>query len=80
LRDITLQYNFSPEALSRIKFIRDLGVFVTATDVFLITNYSGIDPDTNATTPTTGGLGGYGIDFGNMGRPIGVNFGLRVKL
>lgn len=80
LRDVTLQYNFSQKTLGRIKFIKDLGVFVTATDVFLITNYSGIDPDSNATNPTTGGLGGYGIDFGNMGRPLGVNFGLRAKL
>lgn len=80
LKDITFQYNFGQKTLSRAKFIRDLGVFVTATDVFLLTNYSGIDPDNNATNPSTGGLGGYGIDFGNMGRPLGINFGLRLKM
>ncbi len=80
VRDITLQYTFPKTMLARTKFIKDLGVFVTATDVLLITNYSGIDPDSNGTTPATGGLGGYGIDIGNMGRPLGVNFGLRLKL
>jgi ferric enterobactin receptor len=80
MRDITLSYYFPQKTFTRVKFIKDLSVFVTATDVFLITNYSGIDPDSNGTTPATGGLGGYGIDIGNMGRPLGLNFGLRVKL
>jgi ferric enterobactin receptor len=79
LRDVTLSYNLSPNALKRLKGISDLGLFVTLTDVFLLTNYSGIDPDSNGTTPATGGLGGYGIDIGNMGRPLGFNVGLRVK-
>ena len=80
LRDITLQYYFPKSAFANLKTIKDLSVFVTATDVFLITNYSGIDPDSNGNTPGTGGLGGYGIDIGNMGRPLGFNLGLRVKL
>ncbi|NCI50443.1 SusC/RagA family TonB-linked outer membrane protein [Sediminibacterium roseum] len=79
LRDVTLSYNLSRDALKRIKWIQDLGVFVTVTDAFLLSNYSGIDPDSNGTTPATGGLGGYGIDIGNMGRPLGFNVGMRVK-
>lgn len=80
LSDITLSYYFPKKSIERIKWLKDLSLFITATDVFLVTNYSGIDPDSNGTTPATGGLGGYGIDIGNMGRPIGVNFGMRVKL
>ncbi|RYZ28952.1 MAG: SusC/RagA family TonB-linked outer membrane protein [Chitinophagaceae bacterium] len=80
LRDVTLQYYFPKKVIAGAKFIQDLSVFVTATDVFLITNYSGIDPDSNGTTPGTGGLGGYGIDIGNMGRPLGLNVGMRIKL
>jgi len=79
LRDITLSYYLSKNTLTRLKGIQDLGFFITMTDVFLKTNYSGIDPDSNGTTPATGGLGGYGIDIGNMGRPLGFNVGLRVK-
>ncbi|NML23792.1 SusC/RagA family TonB-linked outer membrane protein [Pseudoflavitalea sp. G-6-1-2] len=80
VRDITLSYYFTKKSLERVKWLKDLSLFVTATDVLLITNYSGIDPESNGTTPATGGLGGFGIDIGNMGRPIGINFGMRVKL
>lgn len=80
LRDITLQYTFPSQLLARQKLISSLSVFVTGTDVFLLTNYNGVDPDSNGNSAGIGGYGGYGIDFGNMGRPVGINFGIRVKL
>lgn len=80
LRDITLQYMFDAKQLSKTKMIKGLSAFITATDVLLITNYSGIDPDSNGNNPSLGGMGGYGIDLGNMGRPLGFNFGIRLKL
>ena len=80
LRDITLGYDFSKDFLKKIRFIQSLGVFTTLTDVVLISNYSGMDPESNQNTPGLGGIGGFGFDLGNMGRPFGMNFGLRVKL
>lgn len=80
LRDVTVAYDFPTKMLSRTNFIQNLSAFVTLTDVFLITNYSGTDPDANSNNPSLGGAGGYGIDYGNMGRPLGVNIGLRLKL
>jgi len=80
LRDVTLGFDLPNDVIGKTKFINGLGLYVTLTDVFLITNYSGADPDVNGNNPSVGGLGGYGIDFGNMGRPLGVNIGLRVKL
>jgi len=80
LRDITLQYTFGKAVLSKVKFVKSLSLFLTATDVFLLTNYSGIDPDSNGNNPSLGGMGGYGIDLGNMGRPLGFNMGLRLNL
>ena len=53
---------------------------ITLTDVLLFTNYSGMDPESNSNNPSLGGIGGFGIDYGNMGRPLAVNFGLRLKL
>ncbi len=79
LRDITLQYSFPRTLLSKQKLISDLSLFITGTDLFLITNYSGVDPDSNGNTAGVGGFGGYAIDFGNMGRPVGLNFGLKAK-
>lgn len=80
LRDITLAYDIPQSWAAKTKFLSSLGMYVTLTDVFLITNYSGMDPDTNGNNPSTGGAGGYGIDYGTMGRPLRMNIGLRVKL
>ena len=58
---------------------RSASVFVTGTDLFLMTNYTGLDPIVNANTAGTLGSGGVGIDFGNFPVPKGVNFGLSLK-
>ena len=80
LRDVTLRYDLPQSLLAKSKVINGLGMFVTFTDVFLLTNYSGMDPDTNGNNPSTSGAGGYGIDYGSMGRPLGVNMGLSIRL
>jgi len=80
LRDITLGYDFPVKTITKTKVIQSLGVFITMTDAVLITNYSGLDPESNSNNPGVGGIGGFGIDYGNMGKPIGINFGLRLKL
>ena len=80
LRDITLSWNMPSALAAKTGFLKGGGVFVTFTDAFLITNYSGVDPDVNGNTPSTGGAGGFGIDYGSLGRPLGVNIGLRFKL
>lgn len=81
LRDVTLGYDLPRSFLQkRMRFAQGFGLFVTLTDAVLITNYSGMDPESNSNTPGVGGIGGYGIDLGNIGNPIGVNFGLRMRL
>ena len=80
LRDVTVSYSLPKTFLAKTRFLQGGGVYVTLTDVFLISNYSGMDPDVNGNNPSLGGMGGYGIDYGNMGRPLGVNLGLRIKL
>ena len=72
LRDVTLNYTL-PERL-----LRNGSVFFTATDLVLITNYSGLDPIVNGNTAAVGGSGAAGIDYGNFPVPRGFNFGLRV--
>ncbi len=80
LRDVTISYDLPAAVAAKTKFLSSIGLYVTFTDLFLITNYTGIDPDTNGNSPASGGVGGYGIDYGTMGRPKGVNMGLRIKL
>ncbi|MFB9863024.1 SusC/RagA family TonB-linked outer membrane protein [Rufibacter immobilis] len=78
LRDVTLRYTLPATLLQRTKFAKSASVFVTGTDLFLITNYSGLDPVGSATSLATGGSGGYGFDYGNLPMPMGLNIGINV--
>jgi len=80
LRDVTLRYRLPKSVMGRFGTSSSLEVFFTATDLFMFTNYTGLDPESNSNTPGIGGIGGYGIDYGNMGKPKGYNFGLSLKL
>lgn len=72
LRDITLSY-----ALPQGRF-KNASVFLTGTDLFLLTNYSGLDPIVNGNTAATGGSGAAGVDYGNFPMPRGWNFGVKM--
>ncbi len=72
LRDVTLRYAL-PSGL-----MKNASVFVTGTDLFLWTNYTGLDPIVNGNSAAVGGSGGAGIDYGNFPIPRGLNFGLRL--
>jgi len=81
MRDITLTYRLGKTLLSRQKVFRSASVFVTATDLFMITNYNGADPAVNGNNASTrGGIGGIGMDLGNLATPRGINFGINVQL
>ena len=80
MRDITFGYNLPSKLLKRQKVFRSASVYVTATDVFLITNYSGIDPNTNVLNASnTKGYGGAGIDYGSIPNPRNISFGLKLN-
>ena len=74
LKDITVSYQL-PDF-----YARNASVFVTGTDLFLITNYTGLDPIVNGNTAAVGGSGGAGIDFGNFPTPRTFAFGVRLGL
>ena len=74
LRDVTLTMGL-PERMAR-----NASVFVTGTDLFLFTNYRGLDPVVNGNDAAVGGSGAVGIDYGNFPIPRGLNFGLRLGL
>jgi len=76
LRDIQLSYALPEGFLGT----RNASAFVKGTDLFLKTNYRGLDPIVNGNTAAVGGSGGTGIDFGNFPMPRGFNFGFRIGL
>ena len=79
MRDITLGYQLSNTLLKRQKVFKSASVYITATDVFIITNYSGLDPNVNVlNSSNTKGYGGAGIDYGAIPSPRTVNFGFKL--
>ncbi|RYY27717.1 MAG: SusC/RagA family TonB-linked outer membrane protein [Sphingobacteriaceae bacterium] len=80
LKDITLSYKIPEKLLHRQNVFKYASVFVTATDVFLLTNYSGADPDVNGTNSGTLGSGAAGYDYGTLPNPRVISLGLRVRL
>ncbi|MCX5762758.1 MAG: TonB-dependent receptor, partial [Gemmatimonadetes bacterium] len=74
LKDITVRYQLPGKYLGA----RDASVFITGTDLFLKTNYSGMDPIVNGNTAAVGGSGASGIDYGNFPVPKGLSFGIRM--
>jgi TonB-linked SusC/RagA family outer membrane protein len=76
LRSATLSYVLPQNLVG--KWVRNASVYVTGTDLFLITNYDGLDPVVNGNTAAVGGAGAVGFDFGNFPIPRGLDFGVRV--
>ena len=72
LKDVTLAYAV-PERLAK-----NASVFLTGSDLFLITNYTGLDPIVNGNSAAVGGSGGVGIDYGNFPVPRAFTFGVRL--
>ncbi len=79
LKDLTLNYRFSKEFTSKyLRGINSFSIYTTFTDLFLITNYSGLDPVIMGNNAAVNGTGSAGIDYGNFPLPMSMNFGLRV--
>ncbi len=61
LNNVTLSYSLNPRLLGIDNTIRGLQVTLTAQNPFVITGYSGYDPEVNTGT-TRGGVQTFGID------------------
>jgi TonB-linked SusC/RagA family outer membrane protein len=75
LKDVTIRYQLPKGWLWNAK---NASLFLTGTDLYLKTNYTGLDPIVNGNSAAVGGSGGAGIDFGNFPLPRGYSFGLKV--
>lgn len=80
LRDLSISYNFPQSLLGKQKVFRSGQVFVSGNELFLITNYSGADPDVSGTGAGTLGIGARGFDYGTLALPRTTTVGLRFSL
>ena len=74
LKSVTLTYNFPQKLLMRTRFLTQLKVFVTMTNVFTITGYSGLDPEVSAF-----GSSALAAGYDNMTMPQSRSFQFGVR-
>lgn len=70
LKNVTLGYTFT--GLEKI-YVEKLRIYVSATNLFTLTKYTGLDPEIG-----TNGVLGSGIDYGIYPQPRTFNFGLTI--
>src|SRR6266496_1750303 len=75
LKNITLGYNFPKSVLNRIH-VTNLRLFISATNLFTITDYTGYDPETSA---YNGNDAQIGVDFSNYPQSKIINVGLNLS-
>ncbi len=77
MKNITLTYTL-PSSITRKVRIQRLSVYVTAINLFTITNYTGYDPEVSSFN--AGGAGGMGIDLSNYPTAKTILFGINLTL
>ncbi|MCC7507687.1 MAG: TonB-dependent receptor [Saprospiraceae bacterium] len=82
LRNITLGYNF--KQLIRTEAVGSLRAYATVQNAFTFTKYPGLDPEIQANTNDTRGLGissdlAVGIDWGTVPAPRTFIFGIQMQ-
>jgi TonB-linked SusC/RagA family outer membrane protein len=75
LRNLTLGYTF-PESWSKRLKLEKIRFYVTGSNLLLLTNYSGPDPESSANSSQNQ----PGIDLGTPPQPRSVQFGLHLSL
>jgi TonB-linked SusC/RagA family outer membrane protein len=80
LRDVSLSFALPSKILEKSRIFRSLKIFATGTDLWMLTNYTGADPNVNGNSATTRGVGAFGFDFGTISLPRTFSAGIRVGL
>jgi TonB-linked SusC/RagA family outer membrane protein len=75
LRSLTLGYTFQSDLIQRLN-LSSLRVYVAGSNLLLFTNYTGLDPESAASS----GQNEQGIDLGTPPQPRSVQFGINVSL
>ncbi len=77
LQELRLNYNLPARWLERTP-LSTASVFICGNDLFVWTNYSGIDAVGNTVSAALGGTGGEGMDIWSLPNPRGYSVGLQV--
>ncbi len=75
LREVTISYRLPKVVTDALGFVKGLDVFLTGRNVFLSTEYTGVDPETSL----VGASNGQGIDYFNNPGIRSYGFGIRAS-
>lgn len=78
LRSVSLSYDVPKSFLAKAKVIKALTVNMTGTNLLLLTNYKGMDPENSAAGSGVTGSGSAGIDLNGTPSTAGMTFGVNV--
>jgi TonB-linked SusC/RagA family outer membrane protein len=80
VKNIALGYNFSPTLLQKLN-IQSLRLYVSAQNLYTITNYKGIDPEVNYKIGDgQEGNRNQGLDYGSYPNVKSITFGVKITL
>ncbi len=77
MQELRLSYDLPGKWLAKTPLSK-ASVFATGNDLFVLTNYSGIDAVGNTASAALGGTGGEGMDIWSLPNPRGYTIGLSV--
>lgn len=78
LRSLTLSYDFTNLINKRQNIVKSLSASVSGHNLFLITNYKGMDPETSAAGSGVIGSSSVGMDYCSVPATAGISFGINV--
>ena len=79
LRSISLSYSLPQSVLNNIKFIKGCVFSFTGTNLFVLTNYKGLDPESSAAGSGVIGSSSVGIDYVNVPATASLAFGINLR-
>jgi TonB-linked outer membrane protein, SusC/RagA family len=79
LRALSINYSLPAKLLAKQKVLKDVSFNLTGTNLWLLTNYKGLDPENSVAGSGVTGSSSVGIDYAGVPSTAGVSFGINVK-
>ena len=79
LRSLSINYSLPAKLLAKQKVLKDVSFNLTGTNLWLLTNYKGLDPENSVAGSGVTGSSSVGIDYAGVPSTAGVSFGINVK-
>ncbi len=78
LQELRVSYRLPGSLTKNLKILSFADIFVQGNDLFILTNYSGIDAAGNVVSASAGGTGGEGYDVWSLPSPRGISIGFNL--